>query len=228
MIERYKARSKLSDRNYIFKMTPEQFMRKVAESYVSAREPMFYHPTIRRGRSHAISGLLEDLFAAFLAFNFTGHYELLVDQPITVNRSTMYPDIILVKDNKVRDLVDVKTDLGWKRIEFVQLCKETDSKLAKIGRKEGTVRDGVTKEQKVLKLLKQVRYHIVIISGQNIPKEQFRKNIDGVKKLKHIGVYVLSENQHPNVYGKSIDEIMEAMVVREDEFERLMANLTRG
>ena len=42
-------------------MTGEQFMEKVIQLYVEARKPSFYHPKIRRGRSHSIPSKVEDL-----------------------------------------------------------------------------------------------------------------------------------------------------------------------
>jgi len=154
-------------------MTPTEFMRKVIELYINARNPAFYHPTIRRGRSHAISGKLEDLFAAFLAFNFTENYKILVDQAITVNKVTMYPDIMIVRGKIIKNLIDIKTDLGWKRKKFTHFCKELNSKIKTIPDKDGKTKDGITKEEKILRFSKRLCNHIVIISDQNISKQLF-------------------------------------------------------
>jgi len=209
-------------------MTPKEFMRQVIELYINARKPKHYHPNIKRGRSHTISGALEDLFAAFLAFNVTEHYNFYVDQAITVNKHTMYPDVMLVKNNMIRNLVDIKTDLGWKRHQFANLCKDSNAKIAKLGGKKGAIKDGITKKQESLSFSRKVCNHIVIISDQNIQAELFKKHMKAVEKLSHIDVYVLSKNQHPNAYDKNAEAILKEMDIQENEFERLMENLTRN
>ena len=74
---------------YYFKMEPREFIRKVIELYREARKPRFYHPSIKRGLSRAISGLTEDLLSYFLAVNLTEDYDLFTDQNITFNESNI-------------------------------------------------------------------------------------------------------------------------------------------
>ena len=83
----------------------------------------------------------------------------------------MYPDVMLVKNNMIRNLVDVKTDLGWKRRQFTDLCKDANAKIAKLGGKKGAIKEGITKKQKSLSFSKKVCNHVVIISDQNIQKK---------------------------------------------------------
>ena len=68
---------------YIFKMEPEDFIRKVIELYREARMSSFYHPKLKRGQSRVIYNLTEDLMAYFLAVNLTEDYDFYIDQPIT-------------------------------------------------------------------------------------------------------------------------------------------------
>lgn len=59
----------MSNFSYRYNMTPEEFIKKIRDLYQQAKNPRYYHPRIRRGRSHSISALSEDLVAAFIAFN---------------------------------------------------------------------------------------------------------------------------------------------------------------
>jgi len=215
--------------SYNLKMSPKEFMFKVIELYVKARSPAFYHPKIKRGRSHAISGLVEDLLAAFLAFNLTGDYDLYVDQPIILGNSeisSVYPDITLVKGDSIVNLIDVKMDLGWIRRGFIEFCEERDRLIDKIKGKEGKIKDGITKEQKELSFSENLEYHVVLVSELNISPKQLEKNKNGVSGLSNVKVYFLSGGIHPNTYNISIDEILGRMKIKESEFQELIHSLT--
>lgn len=214
-------------KGFVFKMTPEQFIRKVAGLYQEARHPRFYHPSVKRGLSHSISGFLEDLMAAFIAFNAIEPFEFLVNQSVKVGGETIIPDIVLVRNGEeITNLVDVKTDLGWKRKEFSTLCKDQNNRLGRMLGKPATTRDGLTKQKLSLRLLKTAKYHVVVVMGVNISEEMLAKHKTFVKTLKHMELYVLCEGQSLNVYDKNVDEIMDAVTIRHDEFESLMGNLT--
>ena len=93
-------------------MEPREFIRKVIELYREARKPRFYHPSINRGLSRAISRLTEDLLSYFLAVNLTEDYDLFTDQNITFSSGikTIRPDTVVVKNNVMEHIIDIKTE----------------------------------------------------------------------------------------------------------------------
>ena len=143
---------------YYFKMEPREFIRKVIELYREARKPRFYHPSIRRGLSRAISGLTEDLLSYFLAVNLTEDYDLFTDQNITFGEGikTIRPDTVIVKNNIIENIIDIKTDFGWMRDKITEFCREKNEVLKKIKGKSGKVKilnpDSITKEERTIKL----------------------------------------------------------------------------
>ena len=219
---------------YYFKMEPREFIRKVIELYREARKPRFYHPSIKRGLSRAISGLTEDLLSYFLAVNLIADYDLYTDQNITFSKGikTIRPDTVIVKNNVIEHIIDIKTDFGWMRDKITEFCRNKNEELKKVKGNSGKVQilnpDGVTKQEKMLELSDDLILHIVIISRENISKEKLDNHLQNIKnlKLENVEVYTLTSEIHPNVYGKPIEEVLNSIKIHEDEFKRLMDNLT--
>jgi len=212
-------------KDFFMKMSSEEFMRKVVELYIEARFPRFYHPKIKRGRSHVIPGQVEDLLAAFFAFNLVSDYEYFVDQAITTGKTALYPDVAIAKDKKIDNIVDIKMDLGWNRDGFVAFCEEQEKKLDDINRKDCFITDGIKKEKALYKFGDDVKYHVVVVSDQNISSEKFERNMKGVEKLTSVKAYSLSAKLHPNTYNKTIDEIIKGMTINNNEFIRLLESV---
>ena len=221
---------------YIFKMEPEDFIRKVIELYREARMPSFYHPKLKRGQSRVIYNLTEDLMAYFLAVNLTEDYEFYIDQPITFEgfgKSSKRPDVTLSKNGEVKNIIDIKTDLGRKRTELTKICKDNNEFIEEIKGKIGRIRvlqdDGQTKRQEELKILENLVYHIVIITSENINKEMLKEHIQNIKNLnlEHIELYFLTSGYHPNEYKMSVEENLSKININKEEFVRLMDNLTK-
>ncbi|WP_069648987.1 hypothetical protein [Caloranaerobacter ferrireducens] len=206
-----------------YKITPESFVSKVIELYRQARKAKVNNSRVKRGRSHNISSHVEDVFAEFLAENL-GKYTYLVDQPITVEgqKNPIYPDIVLVEDNKIINFLDLKMDLGWNRNGFINFCNKKETLISDIRNKSCRLKDGITKEIKSFEIDENVKYHIVIISDTNIPKKQMKVNIEGVNSLSNVCVYLLTSNQHPNTYDESK---LRDIKINRDQFDKLINSL---
>lgn len=150
-----------------------------------------------------------------------------VDQPLTIKENTIYPDITIVDNKIIKNFVDIKMDLGWNRDGFISFCEAKQNLVKQIQNKEVRIRDGITKNGTILQIHAKIKYHIVIISDQNIPKAKFDSNRVGVKKLKDVEVYVLSGNKHPNTYQKHIEELLNSINIHENEFTRLFKNISK-
>lgn len=219
---------------YYFKMEPREFIRKVIELYREARKPRFYHPSIKRGLSRTISGLTEDLLSYFLAVNLTEDYDLFTDHNITFSKGikTIRPDTVIVKNNVIEHIIDIKTDFGWMRDKITEFCRNKNEELKKIKGKSGKIQilnpDGITKLEKILKISDNLIFHIVVINRENISKEKIDNHLQNVKnlKLENVEVYTLTSEIHPNIYEKPIEEVLNSIKIHEDEFKRLMDNLT--
>jgi hypothetical protein len=206
-----------------YKITPESFINEIVEAYKQARKAKVDNARITRGRSHSISSYVEDLFANFLAENL-GKYEFFIDQPVSVKgrRNAIYPDVAIVSDGKIVNLVDLKMDLGWNRKGFIQFCKDKETLITDIRGKSCKIKDGITKKSRDLEIDSNLKYHVVIVNDGNITKEQMKQNIEGTKGLDNVCVYLLSAEQHPNTYE---EEKLKNIKIKTDQFDKLMNNL---
>jgi len=211
---------------YITKMTPKELFRQLVYLYRNARNPVFYHPSIKRGRSHSISSQVEDLFAFFLSLNLTKDYQFFVDQPLNLGKRQFYPDISVVENRKLIHAFDVKTDLGWKRNDFSDFCKNKNDELKDFFNVELSVTDGISKNKFLIKTPQEFHYHIVILSGLNIKREKLKKHLNTISKLKYVHAYVLFPNEHPNYYGDDVEQFINTATVNVEDFEKIENALT--
>ncbi len=177
-------------------MSPTQYVDKVIELYRLAKLPRYYHPRIQRGRSPDIAAALEDLTAFFLAVNLANEYEFWVDRPLSFRAfgKPLYFDIALVREKVLEHVIEVKTDLGWERGEFVARCRERRDRIRRIRGRVGAVHG-----QEVVRVASGCGYHLVVVSGENFQPDALREGLKGVRKYEpEIFVYVLTDGIHPN------------------------------
>lgn len=206
-------------------MTNLGLIEKVTELYKIAKKSVsdFQSASIKRGRNHSISSVVEDLLAYFILNRVQlDNYELWVDYPMSYKSpikktkkgnqasKTIYTDIALVKiiDDKfvVEHIIDLKMDLGWKR-DLQPTIENAISTVKEIQIEgKGTYKkldiNGIkTKESYPVSFSNKIRWHIVVISDQNIHVEQMKTNI-AYAKLKEEGnpfrFYIFSKDYHPN------------------------------
>lgn len=219
--------------NFIYHMEPPELFRQLVYLYVNARRPAYYHPRIRRGRSHAVSSQVEDLFSYFLSINLIGDISYRVDQPLNHGKSQFCPDIALVErchcqPSIVRHLFDVKTDLGWNRDGLYAFCAQQDEMIRNFQGLELSVTDGTTKERTTVKAAERLQYHVVILSGKNISTDKLSGQLAKVATLDRVHAYVLFPKHHPNYYGPDIEAYIKSVFVNEEDFHKIRSALTTG
>jgi len=203
------------------------FILDIIKLYQEARVSKFENKNIRRGRSRSVSSDAEDLFALFLFKNITCDL-IYVDQPISISgrKAQFYPDVVIIKNNKITAFCDLKMDLGWKRKELSNFCEKTNVLLKQIKGKDCKIRDGVTKEDKYYVIDKDVSFNIVIVSDQNINPRTLKNHEENIKILgRDIELFILSKKEHPNTYGYVPIELLEKIEVEDSEFNRLINKL---
>lgn len=206
---------------------PVDFMKHICQLYLDARSPKFPYENIARGNSRIVSSEVEDLTAAFLSTNLHGEYEFLTDQSMRVEGVRRFvPDVVIMKQNVIHDIIDVKMDLGRRRDDFYTEGGKWEDILQQINGKDCSFIDGVTKERKYASFADSVTCHIIVISSGNINPEQFRQQFSKFNDYESVDVYCFSENLHPNTYHQTPEEIIGIMNIRSDEFDRLLKNIT--
>jgi len=208
-----------------YKMPPVEYIKQIIELYHKSRNPEYYNPNIKRGRSSSISSKLEDLTALFIALNNPNNCDYYTDQPIKFEGSTTkYPDIVIQDvQGMIKNLIDVKTDLGWNRQGMYAFCQEWEKRIEKIKGTKTQFKTGINKELKNGVFSKRLKYHILVISKINSGKKIEEDHIRVRNKLKKVKLYILSDNLHPNNYEYSIEETLKKISINNDEFERLFS-----
>ena len=210
-----------------FNMTPEEFFRLTIDLYADARKSKFAHPHIHRGRSRSISSELEDLLALYLAKNNPTPCEYYTDQQVRFGGRTRYPDIIVQQsDGTINDLIDVKSDIGWKRDSLFEFCSEWEATINEMKGKTVSFLRGADKQRINGKFSDKLKYHVVLISRLNSSKV-LEEHYNRVRsELDNVDVYLLSGGRHPNDYGIDREELLSRMEIDHAEFGRLMTSIT--
>ncbi|MDC1205339.1 hypothetical protein N8083_00630, partial [Candidatus Pacebacteria bacterium] len=201
----------------------------VVKAYRKARVTQSKDKRVRRGRSHSISSVAEDLFAEFLVLNDKTIEAVYVDQPISVaigrKRKQFYPDIMIVRNEVIVSFVDIKLDIGWNRDGLTDLCKKHKATVQAVRGKECRLRDGVTKKMQHLKIADSLSYNVVMISRTNINAEILEKHEERITKLApEVDLFILCDTGHPNNYVSS-KNIIEELGVNDGVFKRLHKKL---
>jgi len=212
-----------------YKMSPEEYFRKLIELYFFAREPKYYNPNIFRGRSSSISSELEDLTALFIALNNPNSCNYFTDQPIKLEgTTTKYPDIVVQNNDisgTIENLVDTKADTGWNREGMLNFCEEWEKTIEAAKGKATTFSNGKTKKTHKGIFSNNLHYHVVVATEVNSGKKILEDYEKIKKQCKNVSLYILSSGIHPNNYEFSQNEILDKLVIKHIEFDRLMSHI---
>jgi predicted Rdx family selenoprotein len=184
-----------------------------------------------------ISGVCEDLLAAFLDSHLNAYDEILVDQPISFfdsKETTNYPDIALLRRSTLADIVDVKTDLGHqrKKKDALRFYNDESDFIKRIRGKEGSITKG--NERRRIKVARNCLYHLVIISGRNITERELGQWLEigtARKYAPYVSTYVLSglspNSFHPNELADATSNDLSLLDIRSNAFLDLLRKLKR-
>lgn len=189
-------------------MDKKALIESVIDLYKAAREIKlsftYDNEKIRRGRSHTIASLTEDLFAYFLINKFPQVDKIVIDQPIsfrsTEKARTIYPDLALIQNGTINTILDIKMDLGRKRSEVVNLFKGAQNIVREMRGKQVWYRDGITKQLFHATVTGNVKYFIVVFSRQNINQAFLNSEIEKLQSsyICNAQFYFLTDKAHPN------------------------------
>lgn len=211
-------------------MTPENFVQRFIGLYRRARELSVLSPAVTRARSRSVSSDLEELVAAYVAANSARNLHIYVDQPVSLGaRKVAYPDLVVldVATQTVIAIIDVKTDIGWKRDGMQAMCE----KLANVRRAlaiRGTVQLGPEpKLRSPHKIADDLSCHLVVGALENSGKELQTPETMKIAADNGVLVHLLIEGKHPNHFSRQKLDTFPGMRVRVNDFAAL-ANLARA
>lgn len=210
-----------------YKMTPQEYFRKLIELYFNARKPQYYNPNIQRGRSASVASDFEDLTALFIALNNPHPCEYFVDQPLRFNnKETKYPDIVIQHESgEIKDLIDVKADIGWNRNGMHPLCKEWEERIENVKGTPTQFKQGTTKEKHTGQFSKHLTYHVLVASEENASQQLLEDHARVLADMQNVQLYILSNGIHPNCYKYTQIETLQRINIHEEEFVRFFNHL---
>lgn len=213
-------------------MTNREFIDSIIDMYQSAKKLNFdYQPyTIWRGVSRSISGLVEDLFALFVARRLgDDSLEFIIDKTMSIEtldgkNISFRPDLAIVREGVITHIFDMKMDMGYKRRfhetpEFVK--EEKKMSILRNGEyKKITYKSNGNKVE--LRTHKNIINQIVVISEKNEGRSTNRTDlIEAISHLDWINIYYLSGNVHPNRGKRSVKET----IINEARFDQLFQDI---
>lgn len=207
-------------------MTKEEFFERIIDFYQESRKVSVEASNIHRGRSASISSKLEDLTAAFINEAIPRNCVFYTDQPITLNGTTRYPDILIQEsDGTLSHLVDVKTDLGWKRNKMFEYSEKWDKIIENSKGQHVNFKSGIDKKNLTGRISEKLKLHVVIASLKN-SGSQLKSDYENIKaSYSNIEIYILSQGIHPNDYNHSKNELLQKIEIRDSDFSALIRNL---
>ena len=205
-------------------MTEKKFVAQIIRLYKKAKRPYFPDKHITRAEGRPIPSIIEDLLAKYLAEATRHKYEIIINKLLICN-DIVFPnkiktDLTFVQNGKIIAFVDVKTELGYKRKEFVQHSRVKDRLVLRLRGKQ------IFSSQ--LSISKNIRYHIVLISSKNIPIPLMAPIEKKFKRLKASTLYILTRTKHPNQRKLDVQQTMSAVSIEEREFRMLVTNIAHN
>lgn len=193
-------------------MTHPELLSSVRQLYVEARKEKFPIRNVSRCTSHSISSELEDLIAQYC-------YELINDSSVyifidpqisfldlslknsTRNRPLQYrPDILIVKNFEVRVVIDVKTDFGYNRRNYLNLMREKSSLVARIAGQPFSFKNGSREKIKGSFVFSSCLRLAYIVASNRIAKTLEIDTL-AINQMSNVDVFFISSGCHLNSYN---------------------------
>lgn len=186
-------------------MTPDDFALGFVNLYRRARELSVPCQSVTRARARSVSSDLEELVAAYIAANSKNELHIYVDQPVSIGEGKVaYPDLVVLDVNSrtVISIVDVKTDIGWKRDGMQSMCKKlTGVRLAL--QAQGTVKLGPEPKLRLpYAVSADLSCHLVVGALKNSGNDLQTPDAIKFAEDSRVQVHVLIEGKHPNDFSR--------------------------
>lgn len=203
-------------------MTQVEFIQEIINAYIQARSVTSSYRIVRniqRCRSHSISSVAEDIFAAYVYdLVQTKGYSIFVDCPISVRATgvktkTYYPDIVVCENKggecELKYLIDLKMDTGWFRDSIDQMVKD-HANVVNTMKKATTLTITDSNKNKISANISNsvVRYDIVIVSALNGVKKYDQTIVAANKISPYSLVYTLTGGVHPNAANATVSKVL--------------------
>lgn len=206
-------------------MTPKDFISTIVDLYISSTDPLYkpINGTLSRGCRRSISSHAEDLFGSYLSQFATTEGQIIIEPQLTIDLSTaprtIKPDIVLIKNQCIMTMFDLKMDLGYIRSKYktihsehCALAESLKHQRCKSGGTEYTSSDNL-------------KYIMTVVSALNVSNkdQEWLLSDDALSG----GIITLTSGVHPNDHRKPRDQRLGKIIVNQKAFDEI-ANIARA
>lgn len=212
-------------------MTPRDFVKEIITQYHAARRSRYPHERVFRGGSRSVSSEAEDLLASYLIKLIPQDAAIYINQTITSladgSRQCIKPDLVVVRGRTITAALDLKMDLGYQRDTFPSFWRDRDERARLLRGQPVTMMAGeeAKLQSREYTFGDQARFFFVLVSDRNISRKKFSAILALRETVECSDLFILTEREHPNVYGLTVDEALDRLTVNETEFTRLTESL---
>ncbi|GAB3499361.1 hypothetical protein GCM10027341_22480 [Spirosoma knui] len=207
-------------------MTDKDFIKAIVDLYRSSRLTTFSVENVTRCKNRPISGFAEDTLAFYISHHIDTKNGIFIEPEVQVllngKKKMICPDVLILRTNgSVKQMWDIKMDLGRRRDSFVQFCKDKSQLVNNI---KGTT---ATFSGREIVFSDELTFNIVvIISDTNISKQKGQTNIQQTRNIVNVGVFFLTSKLHPNNKDISVEELLKSIETTSDfkDFQITVAN----
>jgi hypothetical protein len=210
-------------------MTPSEFTIALVDAYQRARLPLYPSNKLQRGESRSVASEVEDLLARYLVDEVSQIDRIRINQPMSISvhdrRTAIKPDLVVIRNDAVRALVDVKMDLGYKREEILNTFSKASARTLAMRGQWTTFWDGRSSSggvQRRLRCATAAVYVFVVVSDQNIKRDAYSKIEAAAQRDDALRLHTLLRGIHPNDHRFPAADITSRC---QPQFERSLAAL---
>lgn len=164
---------------------------------------------ISRGHSRSISTDVEDSVAIFISDILDDKIEIFIDSSIRVDKIHR-PDILIVKDNKVIALIELKAQMGWCR----KANKVIDDEILRMhtifSEAQNLNCKFSNKDMRKVEYDENVRLFLISLTASNVIEEKIKENIKYAKS-KGISHFLLFDGWYYELKDRDIDKFADEL-----------------
>lgn len=210
-------------------MTSDDFASGFVNLYRRARELSVPSQNVTRARARSVSSDLEELVATYVAANSKNELHIYVDQPVSIGEGkVVYPDLVVLDMNSgtVISIVDVKTDIGWKRDGMQSMCEKLN-RIRLALKVQGTVKLGSEPKLRVpYAVSANLSCHLVVGASANSGNDLQTPEAVKLAEDSKVQVHVLIEGKHPNHFSRQRGTEFPGMKICSENLAALVSGLS--
>lgn len=168
-------------------------------------------PNVSRGHSRAISTDVEDLIGLFVSDVFDDKFNILIDSSVYIE-TTHRPDMLVVKDDKVVAMIEVKTQMGWCR----NASDVIDNEIFRMHKTFCEAKNLTCKfsndDTQYVTYDESVKLFLIALTSKNgANSEQHKNNVEYAKE-KGVGHYILFDGWYHSLVNKNIADFADELI----------------